>query len=232
VKQGRRKIGWFAAGTLSALALFGAATGAWAQMTPGSAPAPAPGRQDLTFVTHASFFSQETHRTPAIDPQVFVRDNAGLAGTGPQNIDHVAGIRPARLDDSSWNVAYNAHEESLEFTLAKWFGATGSAEIAPQGAGNRVTLAFEKLIPFGMYSVFRVTFSSDGTTFKPLDGDGTADSFTAGADGGGKIVIDTPTPLQHDEAIVLVYHSDSQNHGASRGTIGVTAHHQLIARLP
>ena len=207
-------------GTLSVLALFGAATGARAQTTP------------LTFVTHASFFSQETHRTPAIDPEVFVRDNAGLAGVGPQNIEHVAGIRPARLDDSGWNVAYNAHAESLEFTLAKWFGATGSADVAPQGAGNRVTLAFEKLIPFGVYSVFRVTFSSDGTTFKPLDGDGTANSFTAGAEGVGKIVIDTPTPLQHAEAIVLVYHSDSQNHGASRGTIGVNAHHQLIAPLP
>ena len=225
-------MGWVVAGTLSALALFGAATGAWAQVSPGSAPVPAAGRQDLSFVTHASFFSQETHRTPAIDPQVFVRDNAGLGGVGPQNIDHVAGIRPARLDDSGWNVAYNAHAESLQFTLAKWFGATGSADIAPQGAGNRVTLAFDKLIPFGVYSVFRVTFSPAGTTFNPLDGDGTSDSFTAGADGGGKIVIDTATPLDHGEAILLVYHSDSQNHGSSRGTIGVNAHHQLIARLP
>jgi hypothetical protein len=225
-------MGWFVAGTLGALALFGAATGVRAQMAPGTPPAPAAARQSLTFVTHASFFSQETHRTPAIDPEVFVRDNAGLAGVGPQNIEHVAGIRPARLDDSGWNVVYNADAESLEFTLAKWFGATGSADVAPQGAGDRVTLAFEKLIPFGVYSVFRVTFSSDGTTFKPLDGDGTADSFTAGAEGGGKIVIDTPTPLQHAEAIVLVYHSDSQNHGASRGKIGVNAHHQLIAPLP
>jgi hypothetical protein len=31
---------------------------------------------------------------------------------------------------------------------------------------------------------------------------------------------------------VLIYHSDGQTHGASRGQLGVTAHHELIARLP
>jgi hypothetical protein len=31
---------------------------------------------------------------------------------------------------------------------------------------------------------------------------------------------------------VLVYHSDSREHGASRGQIGITAHAQLVASVP
>ena len=32
-------------------------------------------------------------------------------------------------------------------------------------------------------------------------------------------------------AILVVYHSDGKTHGTSRGAIGVTAHHQLIAKV-
>jgi hypothetical protein len=31
---------------------------------------------------------------------------------------------------------------------------------------------------------------------------------------------------------LLVYHSDGVDHGQQRGQIGVTAHHQLIIRVP
>src|SRR6516225_4632446 len=48
----------------------------------------------MPFVTHAAFFSKETHQTDAVDPQVFVADPQSQAGTGPQGIEHVAGIRP------------------------------------------------------------------------------------------------------------------------------------------
>jgi hypothetical protein len=33
-------------------------------------------------------------------------------------------------------------------------------------------------------------------------------------------------------AVLLVYHSDGRTHGTSRGQLGVTAHHQLIAKVP
>jgi hypothetical protein len=233
----RRLLGRWSTALSAALALLGPGT-ASAQTAPAAvatpvAPAvPAAARQTVPFVTHASFFSLETHRSPTIDPEVFVHDATVAEGTGPQNIEHVAGYRPARIDDDPELVAYNAMGASLQFTLEKWFGATGTVDIDRATSGDRLTFAFQKLIPFGVYSVFRVTFSQDGTTFAPLDGDGTTNGFTANADGSAAVVINSPVHLRSGEAVVLVYHSDAKDHAASRGEIGVNAHHQLIARLP
>lgn len=204
---------------------------------PAIAPRP-PTRQTLTFVTHAAFFSTETRRSPVIDPQVFVKDDAVSEGTGPQNIAHLAGFRPARADDVPEAVLYNANGDSLGFTLGKWLGVSGAApggtvEIVPTpAAGARLTMSFKRLIAFGLYSVFRVTFSPDGTTFLPIDGDGTTNTFTTSIDGSASTTVTTPSPLTHANAIVLVLHSDGQEHGISRGVIGLTAHHQLIAKIP
>jgi hypothetical protein len=44
--------------------------------------------------------------------------------------------------------------------------------------------------------------------------------------------VTTPTMLTRANAVLLVYHTDGQAHGLSRGVPGVTAHHQLIARVP
>jgi hypothetical protein len=52
----------------------------------------------LTFEPHGTFFSDETHQPEAIDPQVFVRV-PGMAGMGPQKIEHVMGVMPAHLTD-------------------------------------------------------------------------------------------------------------------------------------
>jgi hypothetical protein len=201
-----------------------------AQVTPP--PAQPNLRQTVPFVTHAAFFSQETRRSPAIDPQVFVKDDAAAEGTGPENIAHTAGLRPARVDDLREVVVYNAKGDSLGFTLERWFGASGSVDIDPQPNGNsRLTLKCQKLVAFGVYSVFRIAFSPDGASFKPIDGDGTTNSFTATVDGNANVVMSSPDALVRGNAIVLILHSDSQEHGVSRGEIGVTAHQQLIARL-
>jgi len=62
----------------------------------------APGQADdaihLDFMTHASFFSAETHQPKPLDPHLFVADAPTAAAVGPQNIQHVAGIRPALID--------------------------------------------------------------------------------------------------------------------------------------
>jgi len=214
-----------------------AALGVLALLAGASAPAPsAPtassSRVSLTFIRHAAFFSQEARRATVIDPQIFVREDSAPEGTGPQNIEHAAGLRPARLDDLPEVVAYNAEGTSLGFDLDKWFAATGTVDIAPQGAGDRVSATFKNLIAFGVYSLFRITFAPDGATFVPLDGDGKNDGFTAGFDGSAGVVVTTPEHLQSGNAIVLIYHSDATEHGEARGLLGVTAHHQLIVRLP
>ena len=204
--------------------------------TPSSITPPLPppaARPSLPFVTYAAFFSQEAHRSPALDPHVFVKDDASAEGTGPENIAHVAGLRPARVDDAPEVVLYNANGDSLGFTLDRWFGASGTVDIdrGPAGA-TRLTLSFKKLIAFGIYSIFRATLSPDGTTFTPIDGDGSTNTFTSLVDGSANVVVSTPTPLGHANAIVLVLHSDSQEHGVSRGVVGVNAHQQLAVRIP
>jgi hypothetical protein len=196
-------------------------------------PLPATARQTLSFVGHGAFFSQETQRSPAIDPQVFVKDESSAEGTGPQSIAHAAGVRPVRLDDSPELVLYNANGDPLGFTLEKWLGATGTVDLDLQAnGGTRLTMSFKKLIAFGVYSVFRATFSPDGTTFVPIDGDGTTNTFTSTVDGSGTLVASTPSRLTHANAILLILHSDSQEHGVTRGLIGANAHQQLVARLP
>ena len=191
-------------------------------------------QQTLPFVGHGAFFSQETNRSPAIDPQVFVKDVSAAEGTGPQNIAHAAGLRPARLDDSPELVLYNANGDSLGFTLDRWLAASGTLSIDAQPGGpTRLSMSFRKLIPFGVYSIFRATFSPDGTTFVPIDGDGTTNTFTSAVDGSANFSVTMPAGrLSHANAIVLILHSDSQEHGVTRGLIGLNAHHQLIVRIP
>jgi hypothetical protein len=187
---------------------------------------------ELPFTTHATFYSQIARRTTVVDPQVFVADSA-TASAGPQNIDHVAGVRPAKLEDSSDALAVNSAGESLAFTLGKWFAGRGSADVVTLPSGNdRITFTFSQLIAFGHYSLFEVTFSPDGSTFAPLDGDGSQNNFDASVDGNATVAVSVPHHLEPGSAIVLVYHSDGADHGNSRGQIGRTAHQQLALRLP
>ena len=188
---------------------------------------------ELPFTTHATFYSQETKRASVVDPQVFVADEAATASAGPQNVEHIAGYRAAKLEDSPETVAANADGDSLGFTLEKWFAGRGSADIVTLPSGNdRVTLTFSHLIAFGRYSLFEVTFSPDGATFVPLDGDGTQNNFDATVDGSATVAVSVPHHLEPGSAIVLVYHSDDLDHGGIRGQIGHTAHQQLAVRVP
>lgn len=206
-----------------------------------SSAAPLPGRRAraqgkklaLPFVLHAVFFSEETHQPKPLDPQVFIADPSVPAGTGPQNIRHAAGFRPAFISDPGTLAAHNADGKPLGFTLAEWFAARGETRIAPeQGGRTRVTCDFTALRPSGVYSLFENHFDQNPVGFTPLDGTGKTNTFTAGADGTAKVSVIAPTALTHANAVLLVYHSDGQAHGTERGRIGLTAHHQLIARIP
>ena len=56
-------------------------------------------------------------------------------------------------------------------------------------------------------------------------------SFVAKADGTASVTVNAPEILTSANAVLLVYHSDGKTYGTSRGDIGVTAHHQLIAKV-
>lgn len=185
----------------------------------------------LPFVTHAEFFSAETHQPVPLDPQVFVAEPSGSEGVGPQGIRHVAGVRNAHVADTGSLPIVNALDKPLDMSLGVWLGASGDVVLTPEANGHeRVTIVLSHLKPNGHYSLFENHFDQKPVGFTPLDGTGETNSFVA--DPAGKAVITTiaPAPLTHDNAVLVVYHSDGKAHGLSRGNIGVDAHHQLIAR--
>lgn len=200
----------------------------------GSAlPVTAAGLRTPRFESHGAFFSEETHQPVAIDPQVFVQTRGAAAGAGPQNIAHAVGLAPAPLSGPAATSLFTAEGKPLNVTLGRWLGAGGTAEVeAVGGSADRVTVSLSGLIPGGTYSLFAVTFQPSGNTFVPLDGTGHSASFVALGTGTARATVLAQARLTHANAVLLVYHSDGRVHGMSRGAPGVTAQHQLIARLP
>jgi len=198
----------------------------------GTAATQATDLQRLTFTKHAAFFSSETKQPKPVDPQVFVQDPASPAATGPQNIQHIAGVRPALIEqDAKTTPLFNAKDESLGFDLGQWLGANGKVTITPSANGKaKISAQFSTLRPGGSYSLFENHFDQQPVGFTPLDGVGKANNFVADKKGAARVTVTAPQLLTHANAVLLVYHSDKTFHGDQRGEIGVTAHHQLIAR--
>ena len=188
---------------------------------------------ELAFQTHAAFFSSETHQPRTLDPQVFVRDPGATAGAGPQNIEHGAGLRPAFVDESGSTSIYTARGEPLApLTLGTWLAARGSVSITPRDGGASASAVFAGLHPGGVYSLFENHFDQKPIGFTPLDGSGKTNTFIADANGNARVALVMTAMPTGANAVLLVFHSDGEAHGASRGAIGVNAHHQLIAKVP
>ncbi|HKX18930.1 MAG TPA: hypothetical protein VJT33_13040 [bacterium] len=188
----------------------------------------------LHFEGHGAFFSSETHQPVTIDPQIFVQAPGAPGALGPQGILHAAGVVPAPLSAPPDTPLYNADGNLLGTTLGRWLGAAGTGIVEPAGDlvhADRVSVTFTGLVPGGLYTLFKVTFQPSGNTFAPLDGSGVRHNFVALTDGTARATVLTPAPLTDSNAVVLVYHSDGRTHAMSRGTPGVTAHPQLIARV-
>ena len=198
----------------------------------GTAATEAADSQRLTFTIHATFFSSETKQPKPVDPHVFVQHPASPGATGPQNIQHIAGFRPALIEqDAKTTPLFNAKGESLGFDFGQWLGATGGVTITPSANGKaKISAQFSKLQPGGSYSLFENHFDQQPVGFTPLDGAGKANNFVADKKGAARLTLTAPQLLTHANAVLLVYHSDKTFHGDQRGEIGVTAHHQLIAR--
>lgn len=194
----------------------------------------APIAQRLAFVEHAAFFSLEAKQPTLVDPQVFVAvAGAPEVPKGLQGIAHVAGVRNAVMVDDPERPALSGAGKALGFTLARWFAAAGTVDLAPRTDGTeRIAMHFTHLVSNGRYSLFENHFDTMPVTFTPLDGAGTANGFTASKDGSAEVTVVAPSALTHDNAVLAVYHSDGIEHGQSRGTIGIDAHHHLIARIP
>ena len=185
----------------------------------------------LIMETHAAFFSSETKQKSPLDPQVFLSVPSSIAAVGPQGIRHEAGLRPALISDNPTLPIMDATGKSLNMTLGSWLSAKGTVILTNQPSGNqKVTLVFSGLKAEGQYSLFENHFDEKPIGFTPLDGSGTDNSFVANAKGAAVLTMYAPKPLTSDNAVLLVYHSDGKTHGKSRGSIGLDAHHQLIAK--
>lgn len=187
----------------------------------------------LPFETHAAYFSREVASSTVVDPQVFVLDKNAHAERRWQGIEHVAGERNAQADDPPGSEIYNATGAPLGMTLEQWLHAGGSVTLAARGDGGEdVTVVLHGLKPGGRFSLFETHFDQTPFGFTPADGTGTGNSFTADANGSASVTLSAPEQMTHANAVLVVYHSDNQAHGNERGSLGETAHHQLIARLP
>ncbi len=211
------------------IAMLALATSAWIFVSGG--PVLATETLKLNFTTHAAFFSSETKQPKPLDPQAFVQDPAAGEAVGPQGIKHVAGFRPALIEQDAKSVkVFNANGKPLGFDLGQWLGATGSVEVSDKSGAPVLSATFAGLAPGGQYSLFENHFDQKPIGFTPMDGDGATNSFVAAADGSAKVTMKLTHMPTHANAALLVYHSDGKTHGAERGQIGVDAHHQLIAR--
>jgi hypothetical protein len=185
----------------------------------------------MDFVTHAAFFSAETKQPKTLDPQVFVEDASAPEANGPQGIKHVAGARPALVDqDVKTSKLFNAEHKPLGFDLQSWLSATGTVTIAEKDGKVTLNATFKNLQPNASYSLFENHFDTKPVTFTPMDGAGKTNSFTAKADGTASVTVTLPSMPTHDNAILVIYNSGGQPHGMERGRIGLDAHHQIIAR--
>lgn len=185
----------------------------------------------LSFETHAAYFSNEMSLPTPLDPQAFVVDASSAPAVGPQQIRHAAGVRNARIADVSTLPVLNAIGKPLDMSLGTWLGARGEVVLTPLPNGTeKITAVLSHLVPRGHYSLFENHFDQKPTGFTPLDGTGRDNNFVAGPDGNAAVTLVAPAVLTHANAVLVVYHSDGKTHGQSRGEIGVSAHHQLIAQ--
>jgi hypothetical protein len=198
-------------------------------MTAGSSPAFAQ-QQSWIFMTHAAFFADLTQANASIDPHVFVSDSSAAAGTGPENIAHVAGFRPENQGtDDHTSPLYNANGKALGFNIGKWLNSAGTVSVDSSGVGDRLHFGYTGLSESGHYDMFRFDPATGGIS--PLDGTGTTNAFTATSLGTADFYVTTPAHVTAFDRILLIYNSDGMDHSTQPGTFGVDSHVELVLRV-
>jgi len=176
-------------------------------------------------------FQPVTAATTAQPPQIFVRDASVQAQTGEGA--HDWGLRPPTDNDSDASPLFNAHGDALRAALGVWRTADGTATFEPGPSATVVHATFHHLIANGRYSLFvRQLAGKTGPVFTPLDLTGAGNSFTADPQGFAEVRVSSPLQMPAGSQLVLVFHSDGVDHQSSLGVLGVTAHPQLITRVP
>lgn len=211
---------WFAIASFAAAAVSACGSG-------GSAS------QQATYQLHMDFFSTESGLKQTVDPQVFVAAPGARAGVGPQMIRHAAGFEAARKSDPDDTQLFGAQGSPLGISLGQWKQAAGTVSLTCKG--NEVARStLSGLVPNGVYSVFVVHLAVNGPgRFTPFGNpSGDDNNFTASSTGTATPTDTVKGCLSHQEAIVVIWHSDGASHGSSPGVLGVSWHNSLITQVP
>src|SRR5262249_2170355 len=123
---------------------------------------------------------------------------------------------------------YAADGKALGMTLGEWLHATMTIAGAPED--TQLDASFSGLKPQGHYSLFERHGDQTPAAFTPLDGAGKSNSFVAKADGTATLSVKLTKPLPSTSTVMLVYHSDNQDHGLERGRLGFDAHNLVMTR--
>lgn len=125
------------------------------------------------------------------------------SGDGPQNIKHVAGVRPALIEqDARTTALFNGKAETPGFNLGKWLGAKGSVTITPSADGKaKISARFANLRSGGAYNLFGNHFDQPPIGFTPRDGAGKANNFVADKNGAARARLMAPQTLTHANAL-------------------------------
>jgi hypothetical protein len=162
-----------------------------------------------------------------------VNGNAPLWSVG--QFLHTAGEAPIRNPFQDEVQGSFIKGESLGITLGDWLAATGSGTYTVEDDDAYLDLAFERLVPNGVYSLgyWRVDFLPQGGIIEVPAAE--APVFQANTDGSAWLELAAErlpeSTTQSASVIVLIYHSDGNETVpvVSHGQYGRNRHVQLMA---
>lgn len=134
--------------------------------------------------------------------------------------------------------------EPLGITLGEWLSGTGRGSYTCSGAEGKLDIAFDNLVPHGVYTLWHF-FMADPPT-EPFSGAlalpvGARDGSQAGfrADAHGKARFERrfrpclqPSGEHLTAGLATAYHSDGRTYGALPGEYATRSHIHLILMLP
>ena len=132
----------------------------------------------------------------------------------------------------------------IGMTLGEWFGAKGSGSYTCEDGKAAIDIAFEGLVPDGVYTMWHFFMAAPptepfiGTYDLPVGSrDGSASVFVADAEGNARFQRRFKPCLQLSgehlmSGLAVAWHSDGKTYGVEPGEFATDSHIQLFLGLP
>jgi hypothetical protein len=133
---------------------------------------------------------------------------------------------------------------ALGISLGQWLAASGSGTYSCANGQGRVNVAFRKLVPNGVYTMWYFFMALPpqqpftGTLDLPMGArDGSQNTFRASAQGNATYQLSLKPCLdlsgqQVSSGLAIAWHSDGKTYKADPGPFGSVSHVQLFLLLP